>query len=94
MAAPWLLVRGPLHRSDLPELYARACAQLSACRHEVLEVEASQVSADAVALDALARLALAARRHGCRIRLRGGSVDLWELIDLSGLRDVFERPPD
>jgi hypothetical protein len=55
----------------------------------VLELEVSGVSADAVALDALARLALAARRHGCKIRLRGAGADLWSLIDLSGLRDVF-----
>jgi ABC-type transporter Mla MlaB component len=90
MGPPLLLqVRGPLRRSDLPELYARACAGLAGTRHAVLELEVSEVGADAVALDALARLALAARRHGCRIRLRGASPDLWSLIDLSGLRDVF-----
>jgi ABC-type transporter Mla MlaB component len=90
MAAPPLLqVRGPLRRSDLPELYARACARLAEGEHRVLELEVSGVSADAVALDALARLALAARRHGCKIRLRGAGADLCSLIELSGLREVF-----
>ena len=91
MSTPLLLqVRGPLRRSDLPELYARACLQLARGDHGLLELEVSGVSADAVALDALARLALAARRHGCRVRLRGAGPELWGLIDLSGLRDVFE----
>jgi ABC-type transporter Mla MlaB component len=90
MSPPLLLqVRGPLRRSDLPELYARACAQLALGGHRALELEVSEVRADAVALDALARLALAARRHGCRIRLRGAGPELWGLIDLAGLRDVF-----
>ena len=91
MSPPLLLqVHGPLRRSDLPELYARACAGLAAGDHPVLELEVSEVVADAVALDALARLALAARRHRCRVRLRGAGPELWGLIDLSGLRDVFE----
>ncbi len=90
MSHPLLLqVRGPLRRSDLPELYARACARLAEGRHLVVELEVSGVTADAVALDALARLALVARRHGCRVRLRGADADLWGLIDLSGLREVF-----
>ena len=90
MSPPLLVqVRGPLRRSDLPELYARACAGLAGGGHGVLELEVSRVSADAVALDALARLALAARRHGCRVHLRGADPDLWRLIDLSGLRGVF-----
>lgn len=86
-----LQVRGPLRRSDLPELYARACAGLAGAGHGLLELEVSGVSADAVALDALARLALAARRHGCRIRVRGAGPGLWSLIDLAGLRDVFQE---
>lgn len=90
MSPPLLLqVRGPLRRADLPELYARACAELAGGRHRQVELEVSGVRADAVALDALAHLALAARRHGCRIALLGATSDLWQLIELSGLRDVF-----
>jgi ABC-type transporter Mla MlaB component len=90
MSTPLLLrVQAPLRRSDLPELYARACAGLALTGGSMLELEVSGVSADAVALDALARLALAARRHGSRVRLRGASPAMWGLIDLGGLRDVF-----
>lgn len=84
-----LQVRGPLRRSDLPELYARACAGLAAGGHRVLVLEVSGVAADAVAVDALARLALAARRQGCQVRVRGAGPDLWSLIDLAGLSDVL-----
>ena len=92
MSPPLLLqVHGPLRRSDLPELYADACARLAAAGARVLELEVSAVAPDGVALDALARLALAARRHDCQVRLEGATAELWALIDLSGLRDVFER---
>jgi hypothetical protein len=40
------------------------------------------------AVDELARLQLAARRLGCSIRLRGGCVELSELLDLCGLGEV------
>src|ERR1700722_213704 len=46
------------------------------------------VAADAGAVDALARLELAARRHGCRVRILGAGQDLIELIDLIGLRQA------
>jgi ABC-type transporter Mla MlaB component len=88
-----LQVRGPLRRSDLPELYQRACAQLALGAHAVLELEVSGVEADGVALDALARLALAARRHRCQVRLTGVGPELWDLIDLGGLQDVFGGDP-
>ncbi len=94
MSPPLLLqVHGPLRRSDLPELYARACARLATAGPQLVVLEVSAVSPDGVAVDALARLALAARRHGCQVRLRGASPELWALVDLSGLRDVFEAEP-
>ena len=90
MSSPLLFrVSAPLRRSDLPELYARACARLAEGEHRVLELEVAGVTADAVAVDALARLALAARRHGCRVRVLGAGAELWALIELSGLRDVL-----
>ena len=36
-------------------------------------------------VDVLARLALAARRSGCSIRLRDANAELAELLELSGL---------
>jgi hypothetical protein len=50
------------------------------------------------AVDELARLQLVARSLGCSIRLRQVGVDLWELLDLVGLRDVLlgdgDLPPE
>jgi hypothetical protein len=37
------------------------------------------------ALDALARIALAARREGCAVRVRDACRELTELVDLAGL---------
>ena len=42
-------------------------------------------------VDELAQLQLAARRLGFSVRLRGACVELCELLDLVGLRDVL--PP-
>jgi hypothetical protein len=42
-----------------------------------------------VTVDALARLQLAARQHGCQVRLRHASSELFELVAFMGLRDVL-----
>ena len=55
----------------------------------VLEIRA--LEADAETVDALARLQLAARRLGCRLRLRGASSELRELLDFMGLADAVLR---
>jgi ABC-type transporter Mla MlaB component len=82
-------IHGPLRRADLPGLYGRACAQFRRASGQALEVEMEGIAADAVAVDALARLELAARRHGCRVTLRGAGPELKELIELVGLRELF-----
>jgi len=45
--------------------------------------------ADALTVDALARLLLAARRHGCRLRLANPSPELRELVAFMGLEGVL-----
>lgn len=85
-----LTIRPPLARADLPGLYARACGVLDGADGLVV-CEVGGVGADTVALQALARLQLAARRGGCRIRLRGAPPELLALIALAGLDDVL--PP-
>jgi len=45
--------------------------------------------ADAAAVDALARAQLAAKRRGCRVRLRHASAELLELIAFMGLEEVL-----
>ncbi|MFZ0088293.1 MAG: STAS domain-containing protein [Solirubrobacteraceae bacterium] len=84
-----LAIRGPLARSDLPGLYRRACALLDQGRHGVLICDVSAVPVDAMALAALARLALGARRHACRVQLRGSTAELDALIGLAGLEETF-----
>jgi ABC-type transporter Mla MlaB component len=86
-----LTITGPLRRADLAGLYARTCALLEARPIDVLCCELVDVAAEAVAVDALARLALAASRHGCCVRLDGASPELGALIDLMGLADVLLR---
>jgi STAS domain-containing protein len=53
--------------------------------------EVADLDADAVAVDALARLALAARRRGCRVRLVGASPELLQLVDFIGVADVLRE---
>jgi ABC-type transporter Mla MlaB component len=95
-------IRGPLARSDLPGLYERACKLLedsaatverSAAMVEsraamTIVCDVHNAHVDAVTVDALARLQLAARRHGCSVRLRNAPGGLLELLALVGLRDV------
>jgi hypothetical protein len=45
-------------------------------------------------VDALARLQLASRRLGCRVRLLHASVELRELLDLTGLAGVVPCLPE
>jgi anti-anti-sigma regulatory factor len=42
-------------------------------------------------IDALCRIRLAARRQGCRLRLRLASPDLLDLLDLVGLCEVVDE---
>jgi ABC-type transporter Mla MlaB component len=82
-------IRGPLAREDLPALYSRVCRLLTQSRASLAVIDVTGVAADAVTVDALARLALAARRHRCRIELRHSSEELRDLIAFMGLADVL-----
>jgi ABC-type transporter Mla MlaB component len=83
-------VRGPIARADLPGLCDRVCRLLTRSGDEpVAFCDVDDVGVDAVTVDALARLQLAARRRGCRIRLRGASAELRALVAFMGLTDVL-----
>jgi ABC-type transporter Mla MlaB component len=86
-----LTVRAPLLRADLPGLYERTCALLVGVCADMLLCDVADIAADAVAVDALARLALAARRRGCDVRLRGASPGLLALVDFIGVADVLRE---
>ena len=80
-----LRISAPLERAALPALFERTCALLEAKDAQILRCEVAGLSADAVAVDALSRLALAARRRGCGVRVDTGTelsrgrtyVDRW-----------------
>jgi ABC-type transporter Mla MlaB component len=82
-------IEGPIARADLPGLCKRVCALLEDSGSGVAFCDVRGVDVDAVTVDALARLQLAARRHGCQVRLRQPSSELLELVAFMGLRDVL-----
>jgi ABC-type transporter Mla MlaB component len=82
-------IAGPIVRADMPGLCARVCTLLEGSGAGVALCDVSGVDADAVTVDALARLQLAARRHGCQVRLRNASGELLELLSFMALSDVL-----
>jgi uncharacterized protein len=84
-----LAIRGPITRADLPGLCDRVCALLRDAPGAVVLCDVHAVEPDAVTVDVLCRLQLAARRHGCQVRLRHASRELLELVEFMGLTDVL-----
>jgi ABC-type transporter Mla MlaB component len=82
-------IGGPIARADLPCLCERVCALLEQSGARVVLCDVRGIDPDAVTVDALARLQLAARRHGCQVKLRHASTELRELVAFMGLRDVL-----
>ena len=82
-------IRGPISRADLPGLCDRVCGLLAKNDADVVLCDVHGVEPDAVTVDALARLQLAARRHGCRVRLCSASKALCDLVSFMGLDDVL-----
>jgi hypothetical protein len=62
---------------------------MTAPRPSTIVCDVGALAPDVAAVDALARLQLTARRLGYEIRLRDASVDLKDLLDFVGLRDVL-----
>jgi ABC-type transporter Mla MlaB component len=82
-------IGGPIACHDLPGLCRRVCASLEESGAAIAFCDVAGVEPDAVTVDALARLQLAARRHGCQVRLRNPSSSLRELVAFMGLDDVL-----
>lgn len=82
-------IRGPISRTDLPGLCDRVCRLLEKNDADIVLCDVHGVEPDAVTVDALARLQLAARRHGCRVRLCSASNALRDLVSFMGLTDVL-----
>ena len=82
---------GPIARADLAGLCDRVCALLDGAGADEALCDVESVAVDAVTVEALARLQLAARRHGCRVRLRHASDELRQLVSFMGLADVLSE---
>ena len=82
-------VWGPIRRDDLHGLCDRVCSVLTSTPAATAVCDVEGVEPDAVTVEALARLQLAARRTGCRVRLRNASDELLELVAFMGLTDVL-----
>ena len=82
-------IDGPIARADLPGLCDRVCELLQRSRPEVALCDVRGIDVDAVTVEALARLQLAARRHGCTVRLQNASSELLELVAFMGLQNVL-----
>jgi ABC-type transporter Mla MlaB component len=82
-------IEGPITRADLPGLCDRVCALLQRNDPDVAFCDVSGIYPDAVTVDALARLQLAAKRHGCEVRLRHATNELLDLVAFMGLKDVL-----
>jgi ABC-type transporter Mla MlaB component len=83
-------VHGPITRADLPGLCDRVCVLLTDSGPEIAFCDVETVAPDAITCEALARLQLAAKRLGCRVRLRNASPELRELVCFMGLEDVLQ----
>src|ERR687892_2321431 len=86
-------IRGPIARADLPGLCHRVCALLADSCAGIALCDVHAIEPDAVTVDALCRLQLAARRHGCQVRLRHASDELLELLAFMGLENVLPDSP-
>ncbi len=76
--------------SDLPTLCAGVRSRLEQSGAGVVVIDLAAVAVpDAVTIDAMARLALVARRLGCRVQLRDAPDELAELLAFSGLGGVL-----
>ena len=82
-------IRGPIARADLSGLCHRVCELLQESGAGTVLADVHGVDPDAVTVDALARLQLAAQRNGCRVRLRGASSELRELVSFMGLGNIL-----
>ncbi len=85
-----LVIAGRVRASDAPLLAERlrGIVERTGTRIVVCDV-ATVIEPDAGTIDALARVALAARRLDCKLRLEHPTVELADLLAFAGLQDVL-----
>src|SRR6266542_78631 len=85
-------IHGPVARTDLPGLCARACRVFERSGADVALCDVDElVEPDLVAIAALARLQLGARQAGCGIWLRRAPHELHDLLAFVGLDGVVPQ---
>jgi ABC-type transporter Mla MlaB component len=85
-----MVVDGPVTRTDIPDLCARARCELEGRGADRLVCDVSGLErADAVAVDALARVHLTVRRLGATLELQGADLELVGLLAWMGLDRVL-----
>jgi ABC-type transporter Mla MlaB component len=94
MAAPaprtqTLSLGGPLQPGELQQLLRRSGELLATTGAELLLCESGELAADMLSVHALARIALLARRRGCRVALVDAAPQLRSLIGFVGLANVL-----
>ena len=80
-------IGGPIAREELPSLCERFRVAAEGATEIVCDV--GGIRPDLVAVDALARVAVTAKRLGCRVRVRGASEELCALAAYLGLDCVL-----
>jgi anti-anti-sigma factor len=83
-------IAGRIERAHIPSLCERVQIALEASTAHVVVCDVGGLThTDCVAVDALARVRLTVGRLGCRLRLRGVSPELRELLCFVGLSEVL-----
>jgi ABC-type transporter Mla MlaB component len=84
-----VVIGGRFGPADVPRLWDRVRARLAGRTTVVVTCDVAELDRpDAATVEALARLQLAARRSGCRVRLRHACGELRDLLELMGLSEV------
>ena len=90
-----LVIHGPIGPADVPLMCELARHLAGGEERDPLICDvAALVAADLGTVDALARLAVAARKLGCDIRLQGTGPVLSELLEFVGLAEVLPSGDD
>jgi ABC-type transporter Mla MlaB component len=87
-------IAGPVDRADLVDLCTHMGRLLERSAADLVICDVRAAEPDAVTVDALGRVQLAARRAGCRLRLRSASRELRGLVALMGLDDALPAEED
>ena len=86
-----VLVRGSIERTDAARVADEVAGLIRATGPQRLVCDVGGlIRPNAATVDVVCRIRLAARRVGCRLRLRRSSPELVRLLDLMGLCDVVE----